>query len=52
MKSKKAHPKTMCNFPSMKSPMELNSLLLELMRDETGRLANEVFYSDLISLKQ
>ena len=47
-------PDTVCNFQSMKSPMELNSLLskffyyitwllYQLIRRDTGRLANEAF---------
>ena len=53
-----------CNFQSMKSPVELNSLLskffcyitwllYQLIRRDTGRVANEVFTSNpIVSLKQ
>ena len=56
--------KTVCNFQSMKSPMELNSLLskffcyitwllCQLVRRNTERLANEVFMlNPIVSLKQ
>ena len=50
--------RTVCNFQFMKSPLELNSLLSKLfcspgllyhlIRRDTGRLANEVFMSNLI----
>ena len=63
-KSMKKKNKTVCNFQSMKSLMELNSLLskffcyitwllCQLIRRNTGRLANEVFTSNpIVSLKQ
>ena len=55
---------TVCNFQSMKSPLELSSLfskflcyftwlLCHLIRRDFGRLTNEVFTSDpIVSLKQ
>ena len=55
---------SVCNFQSMKSPVELNSLLskffcyitcllYQLIRRDTGRLANEAFTSNpIVSLKQ
>ena len=61
---KKKKKKTVCNFQSMKSLMELNSLLskffcyitwllCQLIRRNTGQLANEVFTSNpIVSLKQ
>ena len=45
---------SVCNFQFMKSPVELNSLSencfisLGLMRDETGGLANETYFSNSI----
>ena len=50
---------SVCNFQSMKSPVELNSLLsnffcyitwllYQLIRRDTGRLANEAFPSNPI----
>ena len=42
---------TVCNFQSMKSPVELNSLLfmsLNLIRDKTGGLTNEANFSNPI----
>ena len=58
------NPITVCNFPSMKSPAELNrllsklfcyrpGLLFHLIRRDNGRLADEAFTSNpIISLKQ
>ena len=57
------HKQTMeslvCNFQSMKTPVELNSfvispgLLYHLIRRDYGRLANEAFTSNpVVSLKQ
>ena len=54
---------SVCNFQSMKTPVELNSyensfvlppgLLYHLVRHDYGRLANEAFTSNpLVSLKQ
>ena len=51
---------SVCNFQSMKSPVELNSLFLiffvisaGLFRRDTGRLANETFTSNpIVSSKQ
>ena len=55
---------TVCNFQSMKSPVELNSLLskffcyitwslYQLIRRDTARLANEAFTSNpIVSSKQ
>ena len=54
---------TVCDFQSMKSPMELNSLLSKfvispgllyhLIRRDSGRLANEAFSSNpIVSSKQ
>ena len=56
--------KSVCNFQSMKSPVELNSLyqysfvilpdmLQYMIRHETGRIANEAFTSNpIVSSKQ
>ena len=55
---------TVCNFKSMKSPVELNSLsqksfvislglLYQLIRRDSGRIANEAFTSNpIVSSKQ
>ena len=55
---------SVCNFQSMKSPVEMNSLLskffcyialllYQLIRRDTGRLANEAFTSNpIVSSKQ
>ena len=57
-------PNSVCDFQSMKSPLELNSilskvfccitwLLYQLIRRDTGRLVNEVFTSNpIVSSKQ
>ena len=69
--SKKVNPRenfveaaSVCDFQSMKSPVELNSLLsklfcgitwllYQLIRRDTGRLVNEAFTSNpIVSLKQ
>ena len=58
------YEKSVCNFQSMKSPLELNGvlskffcfitwLLYQLIRRNTGRLANKVFTSNpTVSSKQ
>ena len=63
-KKKKNWHKTVCNFQSMKCSVELNSLLskffcyitwllYQLIRRDTGRLANEAFtWNPIVSLKQ
>ena len=64
LKKKKNNAITVCNFQSMKSPVELNSflsklfccitwLLYQLIRCNTGRLANEALTSNpIVSSKQ
>ena len=63
-KKEKNWHKTVCNFQSMKCSVELNSLLskffcyitwllYQLIRRDTGRLANEAFtWNPTVSLKQ